>query len=340
MAAAMNCEELEGVGCGVCSSCRRIARGVHPDVHRIAPEGPIIPVDVVRETILPEAARSPFEGRRKIFIVEEAERMNASAQNALLKTLEEPQPDTIFVLISDQEDEVLETIRSRCRIVRLERVPERRIVELLVAEGAPPEQALLAARLSECDLERARPLALDTATMERRALWTSIPRRLASPVDALDAAADVVSEAREAVKRLDQVHKKEVEELVEATGDGRGSAVARNVLSKRHKRELRRLEERVVGEALQSLGSFYRDVLVARRGDGEVLTNIDIKAEVEAWAASDASDAALLSAVERCITARASLARNANTPLAIEAALLELGRLVPPAGGPPVARAS
>ena len=84
IAASLNCSVEPGVGCGQCSSCGRIQRGRHPDVHHVVPEGPIIPVDIIREIIIPEASRSPFEGRFKMFIIEEADRMNESAQNALL----------------------------------------------------------------------------------------------------------------------------------------------------------------------------------------------------------------------------------------------------------------
>jgi DNA polymerase-3 subunit delta' len=331
MAAALNCEVAPRVGCGECSACSRIVRQRHPDVHHITPEGPIIPVDVVREVIIPEASRSPFEGHNKVFIIEEAERMNPAAQNALLKTLEEPQPDTTFVLVSDAEEDLLDTIRSRCRVVRLELVSERRIVELLVREGASEEAAVLGARLSQSDMERARPLAFDAASLDRRNHWMSIPARLASPLDALEMAAEILTAARDEVKERERAQKKEVEELAEALGEGRGTATARNALGKRHRRELRRLEEELLSEALQSVASFYRDVLSARSDAIEAVVNVDLTDEIETWAASPASDAGLLAAVERCVAARESLTKNANPLLTLEATLIDLVRLVPSA---------
>jgi DNA polymerase III subunit delta' len=337
MAAAINCPDQPRVGCGVCWTCARILRDSYPDVHRIAPEGPLIPVDVVRETIIPEAARSPFEGRWKVFIIEEADRMNPAAQSALLKTLEEPQPDTVFILTSTEEEELLDTIRSRCRVVRLEPVPEQRTMQLLEEEGATPEVALLAARLSDGDLARARTLALDAATGERRRLWIGMLDRLFSPVEALDAAAEVLDESRAAGKSLEPVQKKEVTELAEATGEVRGTAAARNALAKRHKREIRRLEEEVLGDALQTLASFYRDVLAFRRGGAETVVNIDVLDKVESWAAAPVPDGALLAAVERCIDTRGALPLNANPALAMEAALVQLARLVPAPAADPAA---
>jgi DNA polymerase-3 subunit delta' len=329
MAAALNCMVAPRVGCGDCSSCLRIVRHRHPDVHHIVPEGPLIPVDVIREAVLPEAARSPFEGGYKVFIIEEADRMNEPAQNALLKTLEEPHLDTVFILISDQEEDLLDTVQSRCRIARLESVPEERIVELLVTEGVPESTAFLAARIGDGDLDRARAYASDETTRTRRDLWLGLPRRLVAPVDALDAAAEIIAEAAEVVQVREKAQRSEIVELAEAMGEGRGTATARNALAKRHRRELRRLEEEVLGEALQTIAGFYRDVLVVRRGGVDTLANLDQVEELESWAGADISDGALLRSVERCIEARAALVRNANVAVAIEAVLLELARLVP-----------
>lgn len=324
MAAALNCEEEPGVGCGTCSTCARIMRRRHPDVHHIVPEGPLIPVDVVREVVLPEASRSPFEGRTKVFVIEEADRMNDPAQNAILKTLEEPHPDTVFILVSHFEQEVLETIRSRCRIVHLEPVSEARIVELLEEDGAPDEVALLAARLAEGDFDRARALAEDPAVFERRQKWISLPNRLRTPTDALDAASEVLDEVKAALKDREHVQKLETQELAEAMGEGRGTAHARNTLATRHKREIRRLEEDLYGEALASLASFYRDVLALRSGGDEAITNIDLLDELRTWAGAPVTDSALVGAIERCLKTRGTFKMNANATLAIESTLLDL----------------
>jgi len=330
MAAALDCDVNPGVGCGHCRACTRIMRRQHPDVHHIAPEGPLIPVDVVRDQVNPEAARSPFEARYKVFVIEEADRMNIPAQNALLKTVEEPQPDTVFILVSQNEEEILETLRSRCTTVRLEPVAQERIEEMLRREGAAPEAARVAARACLGDLEKARAFAFDVSVADRRRVWGSLPSRLENPLAALDAAAEVAEEARAAVKERERAQREEVLELGEALGEGRGTATARNALAKRHRRELKRLEEEVLGEALTFLATFYRDVAARRAGARDALTNIDAKREIDLWAKADASDAALLAACERCLKARASFVSNANPALAIEATLVELTRLVPP----------
>ncbi|MFN2489048.1 MAG: DNA polymerase III subunit delta' [Actinomycetota bacterium] len=330
MAAALNCRERPGEGCGRCSACARILRRSHPDVHHIAPEGPLIAVDVIREQVNPEAARSPFEGLMKVFVIEEADRMNPAAQNSLLKTLEEPQPDTVFILITDNEEEVLETLRSRCRMVRLEPVSEGRIAAVVERDGAPPKLAEQAAKLSSGHLEKARALAFDPAVMRRRAAWAEVPAHLTSAASALGAAAEVLEDAKQAVREQERAQKAEVMELAEAMGEGRGTATARNALAKRHRRELKRLEEEVLGEALAFLASFYRDVVALRSGATKGVTNTDLTEQLALWAESDVSSGALLAAAERALAARATFVNNANVALAIESTLVELTRLVPP----------
>lgn len=329
IAASINCPIAPSVGCGDCSSCLRTLRRRHPDVHHISAEGAFILVDQIRDSVLAVASRSPFEGRSKVFIIEEADRMNPSAQNALLKTLEEPLEDTVFILLSAREEELLDTIKSRCRIVHLQRVPEEQIAAMLTSGGTPADRALLAARVCEGDFQRALMLVSSASAWERRSLWLSIPRRLVSPVDALDAASEIVTEARNAAKAREVEQRTELTDLAEAMGEGRGTGTVRTALAKRHKRELRRVEEGVLAEALDSLGSFYRDVLALRLG-GESIVNLDLLEELRGWAAADASASALMAAVERCVAARSALSKNSNVPLTIETTLLDLARLVPP----------
>jgi DNA polymerase III subunit delta' len=117
-ARALNCRVKPGEGCGGCADCRAIARGGHPDVHRLAPSSKSrqILVDSIREM-----RRSVYQSARgdnwKVFLVEEADRMNLAAQNTFLKTLEEPPPKTVLILITSQPGLLLPTIRSRCQTV-------------------------------------------------------------------------------------------------------------------------------------------------------------------------------------------------------------------------------
>ena len=330
MAAALQCPEEPGVGCGRCRTCLRVIRRHHPDVHHIVPEGPLIPVDVIRESVLPEAARSPFEASRKIFVIEEADRMNPQAQSALLKTLEEPQPDTTFILISEHEEELLETVSSRCVVVRLEPIARDELISILTKEGASAQVAQVAARAADGDIEAARRVAFDGDAQRRRDRWLDVPRRLGSPIDALDAAAEILDEAKIAVKELEDQQRDEIKELADILGEGRGTAAARQALVKRHKRESRRLEQDILVDALQVMAGFYRDVILVRHGDGEAVGNPDVLKELRTWAGSGLSDGALVSAAARCVEGQAGIPLNANPVLAIESALLELARSVEP----------
>jgi DNA polymerase-3 subunit delta' len=113
-ALAERLEPLEIDACGRCAPCRRIARGVHPDVLVVEPgESGAIKIDQVR-AIVDQSVFRPFEGRRRVVIVDQADALVPAAQNALLKTLEEPTPSSVFVLVTSRPDVLLPTVRSRC----------------------------------------------------------------------------------------------------------------------------------------------------------------------------------------------------------------------------------
>ncbi len=134
LAAAMECTDPEKRPCGVCAACRKVFAGVHPDVITVDdPDHVGVGVDVIR------AARSdvyvrPNEGRRKVYLFPRAMDMNPSAQNALLKVLEEPPQYAAFLLLAETEEKLLETIRSRCVVLRLSPLPEQICVDALARE--------------------------------------------------------------------------------------------------------------------------------------------------------------------------------------------------------------
>jgi len=156
--------------CGRCSACRKIKRGVHPDLVEIEPEGRLrtIKIDRIRE-LRNQAAFRPFEGRTKVFIVREADRMGAEAANALLKTLEEPPPDTLIVLTSPEESDLLPTIVSRCLRLNLAPLPGETIENWLIQErGVEAAQARLLASLSGGCLGRVMDMDAETILTQRQ----------------------------------------------------------------------------------------------------------------------------------------------------------------------------
>ena len=163
LAQALNCErpvpfpDESGIsGCGDCGACTRIARGVHADVLVIEPgDSGTIKVDQVREAI-DRAAYRPFEGRRRVVIVDDADALMAEAQNALLKTLEEPPSASIFVLITPRPDMLLPTVRSRCHRLRFGPLSPADVAAALIARhGMTAADAHAAAAASGGSLGRA-----------------------------------------------------------------------------------------------------------------------------------------------------------------------------------------
>jgi DNA polymerase-3 subunit delta' len=155
-AQAINClspkgEEESRDACGVCAACTRIARGSHPDVLLVEPgENGSIKIDQVRE-VIERAGYRPFEGRRRVVIIDEADAMQAPAQNALLKVLEEPPPSTAFILVTGRPDMLLPTVQSRCQRLRFQlteaaavdadaRDVARRVLELAAAHHEPRQR--------------------------------------------------------------------------------------------------------------------------------------------------------------------------------------------------------
>ena len=161
--------------CGTCKSCVRIQKGTHPDCLKLQPDKgkKTVSVDNVRD-ILSILSRSPLEGERRAVLLPRMEQLTDAAQNALLKTLEEAQPGTWFLLTTDNETKVLSTIRSRCRTVRVAPFPEKEIVSILTAEGVSSSRAETAAALSEGSLTAARETAQDDSFDQVQELTVSM----------------------------------------------------------------------------------------------------------------------------------------------------------------------
>ena len=184
LAQALNCEDEERP-CGECSTCRRIAGGIHADVQTVTVEEGEegtqkgIHVSQIRE-IERATALKPFEGLTRVVIIDPAEEMNAAAQNAFLKPLEEPPPQVVFVLVTADESRLLPTIRSRCRRLEL-RLPSLADVEAALLErGVEGERARLLARLSRGRVGWALEMADDASLLERRGESLAQARALGS----------------------------------------------------------------------------------------------------------------------------------------------------------------
>jgi len=205
-AQALTCENPDdetGLGaCGRCRSCRLAAEGMHPDHRFFAPAGNQLVIEQIREVVR-EASRSPIESRFKVFIITSFERANVNAANALLKTLEEPSATTRIILVSHQPSGLLDTIISRCQLLRLRPLPEKVIISALQARSGLSEQnALRLARLSNGRPGIALALAKDPDA------WQNYNERIDEMLAILDASTAermAIAQAMEKAGRLETI---------------------------------------------------------------------------------------------------------------------------------------
>lgn len=140
LAQALNCE-TPGVGCGFCPSCRKIEEGVHPDVEVISPTGQFIRIDQIRALGV-NLNLNPFQARKRVIVLSEAEQMNTEAANAFLKTLEEPPEDTLIILCAQRAARLPETIVSRCLPVHFQLLEPATVRKLLSQEEESSAEAV------------------------------------------------------------------------------------------------------------------------------------------------------------------------------------------------------
>lgn len=168
---AIFCQAVDDDACGVCPSCRKIASGNHGDIHFVAPlpDKRDISIDQLRD-IQRELSLRPYEAPRKACIMEPAERMSVNAANSLLKTLEEPPGNAIIILLTENADMLLPTIRSRCQLIRFSPLSPENIRLLLEKNGVAPDDASLLAPLSEGSMQKAGELDNDALSARREML--------------------------------------------------------------------------------------------------------------------------------------------------------------------------
>ncbi|MEX1177121.1 MAG: DNA polymerase III subunit delta' C-terminal domain-containing protein [Nitriliruptor sp.] len=330
LAAALNCpERTADAGCGTCSTCQRIGRGVHPAVDTFEPEGQFHLVDAVHDWIT-TASRSLTEGQRRVMRVVAADRMNEAAQNAFLKILEEPPPSVVWVLEAADESALLDTILSRCR--RLDVVPwgPAALAALATRElGVPQERAGDLARASLGSPERLRDLA-DPELAEARWQHLALLDRLATggPGLVVPLSKELVTWARGRVAPLKAKHLAEFASYEESYGvDARGRgwpAGVKKRLEQRHARLERAEMRRALDQLLDTLASQLRDLLAVGAGAGpDQVINVDHLASLQRDAQRlPAPDCvAGLRAIARC---REALDRNGAPELQLERLLLAL----------------
>jgi DNA polymerase III subunit delta' len=167
LAKALNCLAQHGDACGQCAVCLRIARGLHPDIHLVEPQGQAIKIDQIRQ-LQDLLALQTYEGRMKVAILDDAGKLTIEAANALLKILEEPPGRTLFVMVCQNVGGLPATVVSRSQVLRFGVLPYDQIVALLRQHGCSQADAAQAASFSGGKPGKALALELPTA-LEMRA---------------------------------------------------------------------------------------------------------------------------------------------------------------------------
>ncbi|WNB85346.1 DNA polymerase III subunit delta' [Cellulomonas sp. ATA003] len=326
-AAALQCERG---GCGVCQACTTSLAGTHADVTVVATELVGIKIDETR-SLVSLAQRSPSEGRWRVIIVEDADRMADRTSNVLLKAIEEPPPRTVWVLCAPSPQDVVLTLRSRSRVVALRVPPVEAVAELLVArDGVAPELAAVVARASQSHIGIARRLARDPEARARRARVLALPRAIRGVGDAVLAAGDLVEvaqdEARAATEHRDAQEKAALLHAMGAEGAATLPPSLRaqvTQLEKDQKGRATRAQRDVLDRTMVDLLSLYRDVLVVQLGAGVELINTGHADDVEALAAASTPEQTLRR-MDAIGEARTRLSGNVAPLLAVEAMTIAL----------------
>ncbi len=330
-AAALVCEES---GCGQCQACRTAAKGGHADVHVEIPEGSEILLDHVKP-LVHMAAQAPMTATWRVIVIEDADRLNDRAANYLLKALEEPTPHTVWVLCAPSVDDVLPTITSRTRHVGLRTPRTAAIAEMLVQEcGVDETIAAFSARASQGHIGRARALATDATTRERRQQYLRAPldlRDLASCVVVAGNVFETVSAVADSrADRLDEEETDLLKSRFYADGVTRLTGAMKRShdseakeLAKEQKRRRKRLVVDEVDRALVDLIGLFRDVLAVQTAARVDLINDEMRPQIEQMAAGS-TDEETVRRIEALEHERIVLFAGGSPRTVLEAAMVQI----------------
>ncbi len=317
LAQALLCENG---GCGACDACVRVARHTHPDVHYFAPESATGYLISQTRELLEDVGLAPIRAKRKVYIIDRAEQMRANTANALLKTIEEPPSTVTFILLGTSTDLILPTIVSRCQCVPFRSMPL-------------DESAGTVARATGADLSRCR-MAIAVTGGPARAIEflksaerQDARRQMLRAVDMLRRSdeADILLGVRDLMAAI-KAPLAEVKSTQQAVLDQNADYLSRGALKQledRNKRELTARERSGIMEALASVRSLLRDVLLTLEGDPSTVVNEDAADIIDRLAAR-ATTAGVVEALEAVSAAERRIARNITPQLTIEVMLFDI----------------
>ncbi|GGL98489.1 DNA polymerase III subunit delta' [Glutamicibacter protophormiae] len=328
-AAALQCT-ASPAGCGTCPTCVSVVSGKHPDVAFISTEKFEYQVRDIRE-IITQAQDKASQARWRIIIIEDADRMSERSGNVMLKAIEEPPANMIWILCAPSPADVLVTIRSRCRAVNLSIPSTEDVAQLLVRrDGLDAELARFAARASQSHIGVARLLARDEQARIQREKVVTLPLRVTTLPQAMEAAAEISklsAERAEHITGADLQHK--VSELRKANGLGEEENIPAGLrgqfreLEENAKRFARRASFDAIDRTLTDLTTFFRDVLSLQLDTRVELVNEHLREKLNAFAAHQSREKTL-SQIDAIDEARRRIAANVNQLMALEALMTRL----------------
>lgn len=333
-AAALQCKNS---GCGECSICKSVLSNSHPDVKMILPSGITYGVDEVK-ALMQSSALIPAMGQWSIFILEDADRLTTVAANALLKSIEEPARNTMWILCAPSSQDVISTIRSRCRMVNLRMPPFDEIAELLkTRDGVDAAMAKFSAAASMGHVGRAKLLATNEELREARRQILQLPFELKDLPSCFKAAAQLFETTTiEAERETESLDHAEQEQLLENYGVGatglsktkmqRMSASAMKELTREQKLRNKRIARDRLDLALVEIAAFYRDVLVVQAGAQLELFHEQYRGSIEQMA-TESTISATIKRLEAVEEARSLLPSEASPLLVVEALMIQLARV-------------
>jgi DNA polymerase III subunit delta' len=306
---------------------RRALAGTHPDLTWVRPTGAhVMRTSDVAEPVIAAATRTPFEARRRVFVLERVETMNDEVANRMLKTLEEPATFVHIILLTDSPGQVLETVVSRCQPVRFDPLPADRIAAALEREGVPAERALACGRLALGNADRARYLASD----EGGALRDEVERFIAAALEgeqAGEAWRPLLERAEARRAEAEEAAVAERAERLELEPKGRERRALERDIEEAAKRDGRRARTEVLdlGLTLAALG--FRDLVCLAEGADDSVLAAD-RAPALADRVRGRDPRRLRQAAERIEDTRQSLELNVAEDLALSALGFRLASLV------------
>ncbi|MFG2343974.1 DNA polymerase III subunit delta' [Streptomyces phaeochromogenes] len=317
-------------GCGFCDGCHTSLIGTHADVQIIRTDLLSIGVKETRDLVR-RAQLSPAGRRWQVIIVEDADRLTEGAGNVLLKAIEEPAPRTVWLLCAPSIEDVLPTIRSRCRHLTLRTPPVDAVADVLVRrDGIEPDVAAAVARATQGHIGRARRLATDKRARERRAAVLKLPLRVDDVGACLKAAQELIDAASEDAKQVaEETDVKETEDMKAALGASQGGRMPRGTagvmkeLEDKQKRRKTRTQRDSLDLALIDLTAFYRDVLALQFGTNLALANTEMRDTLDRLARGSSPETTLRR-IEAIAACREALDRNVAPLLAVEAMTMAL----------------